>query len=77
MTNRNLPGFLRDHERHGIRFVTQTKPRAVAQAEVAVEVFALGEGKNTRRRHDAITADDHAAIVQNGLGMKNSEGEFF
>ena len=77
MTNRNLPGFLRDNERNGIRFVTQTKPRAVAQAEVAVEIFALGEGENARRSHDAITADDHAAIVQNSLGMKNSEGEFF
>ena len=77
MTNGNLTGFLRDNERNGIRFVTQTKPRAVAQAEVAVEILTLGEGKNTRRRHDAITADDHAAIVQNGLGMKNSEGEFF
>ena len=77
MTNGNLTGFLRDHERNGIRFVTQAKPRTVAQAEVAVEILALGEGKNTRRRHDAVATDDHAAIVQNGLGMKNSESEFF
>ena len=77
MTNRNLPGLLRDDERNGIRFIAEAKPGAVSQAEVPIEILALREGKNTRCRHDAVAADNHAAIMKNGLGVKHCEGEFF
>ena len=76
VANGNLPGLLGNNERDGIRLLAEAKPGAVAQAEVAVQILALGERENARGGHDAVAIHDHAAIVQNGLGMKNREGEF-
>ena len=77
VTNRNLAGFLGHNEHDGIRLLAQAQTRSVAQAEVAIEVFALGEGKNAGGGHDAVAADDNATIVQNRLGVKDGQGEFF
>jgi hypothetical protein len=45
VTNRNLAGLLGDDEGDGIGFIAEPESGAVAQAEVAVEILALGEGK--------------------------------
>lgn len=76
MTNRNLPRLLGNDERNGIGFVAKTKSRAVTQAEVPVEILALGEGENAGGGNDAVAADDHAAIVKHCLGLEHGEGEF-
>ena len=48
----------------------------MAQAEVAVQILALGERENARSGHDAVAAYHQTAIVQDRLGMKDREDEF-
>ena len=50
VTNGNLPGFLGDDDGEGVGFLAEPEGGAVAEAEVAVEILALGEGKNAGRR---------------------------
>ena len=75
VTNRNLPILLRDHQGNGVRFLGKSETRTMSETQSAVEVIPLGQGKNTTCRHDSVAADNHTAIVQNRLGMKNCQEE--
>ena len=60
----------------GVRFLAQSEGSAVAEAEVAVEILALGKRKNAGRRHHAIVVNDESSIMQNRFGMENCQREF-
>ena len=70
VANRDLPGFFRDHDGHGVGLLAEPEAGAVAEPEVAVEVLALGERKNAGGGDDAVAAEDEAPVVEHGLRLK-------
>ena len=76
VTNGNLACFLGDNKGDCVRFLAQSEGCAVAEAEVAVEILALGKRKNAGRRHHAIVVNDESPIMQNRFGMENCQREF-
>ena len=56
--------------------VTMSREDAMAQADAAVVHILLGNGKHAACRDDAPLVDDHAAIMQRGLGVEDGGDEF-
>lgn len=77
MTDGNLPGLLGHHNGDRVGFLAKPKGGAVAKPKIAIEVLTLGEWKDAGGSLDAVFVDDQSAVVQNGLGMKDGENEFF
>ena len=75
VANGNLACFLGNDNGDGIGFLAQSEGSAVAEAEVAIKILALGKGKNAGRRHHAVVVNDESPVVQNGLGMENCQRE--
>ena len=76
MTNRNDPCFFGNDDHDGIAFFAKAERRAMPQAERAIQIGPLRDGKNARGGNDAIIPDDHAAIVQRRLRKENADREF-
>ena len=76
VTDRDLTGFLRDHDADGVGFFGEAKSGAVAQPQITVQILALAERKNAGRRYDAVVAYNQPTIMQDGLGMEDGEDEF-
>ena len=68
---RNNPGFLGENDHDRVGFVAEAERGAVPQAEIALQALGLGEGKDGRGDGDAVLDDDHAAVVERGLGKEN------
>lgn len=77
VANRNLACFLGDDECDGVGLFSEAEACAMAKAEVAIQILTLRERKNAGCGDDAVAADDHAAVVKNGFGLKDGEGKFF
>src|SRR5437763_11849297 len=73
MTNRYPAGLFRDDDGDCVGFFGNAQPRAVAQAETAIEGFALTHRENAGSRGDPSVAHDHATVMQRGFWMKNRE----
>ena len=71
VANRNLACLLGNDDGDGIGFLAQPEGSAVTQAEVAIEIFTLGKGKNAGSRDHTIIVNDQSSIVQNGFWMEN------
>ena len=63
VANGNLAGFLGNHYGDGIGFLAQSEGCAVAEAKVAIQILALGKGKNAGCRHHAVVVNDESSIV--------------
>lgn len=77
LTNGNLPGFFGDDDDDRIGLFRQSEPSAVAEAQISIQVLALGEWKNAGRGDDAIIVKDQASIVQDRLRLENRQDDFF
>ena len=77
VTDRDLSGFLGNHNRDGIGFLAEAEAGAVAEAEVAIEVLALGERENAGGGDDAVAAEDQPSIMKHGLRLEEREDEIF
>ena len=75
MANGNNPCFFGDDEGDGVGFLTEAEGGAVAEAEVAVEVLALGDGEDAGGGEDAIIAEDEAAVVERGFWLEDGDDE--
>src|SRR5438132_13180252 len=72
MANGNPAGLFRDHDRDRVRFFGDPKRGAMAQAQTAVQRFALAHWKNTSRGGDPAIANNHSAVVECGLRMEDA-----
>jgi hypothetical protein len=72
----NHAGFLADDDDDGIGFLAESEAGAVAEAEVAVEVGALGDGEDAGAGEEAFAAQDESAVVQGGFGMEEGDDQF-
>ena len=73
MANGDNPCFFGHHEGDGVGFLAQAEGGAVAEAEVPVEVFPLGDGEDACGGEDAVIAQDEAAIVEGCLRLENGD----
>jgi len=77
VTNRNLPGFLGNHNGNRIGFLAKSQARAMAKPEIAIQILPLREGKNARRCNNTVVSNNHSTVVEDGFRVKNREHEFF
>ena len=63
VTNGNLACFFGNHNGDGIGFLAQSEGSAVAKAKVAIEILALGKGKNASRRYHSVVVNDESPVV--------------
>lgn len=72
----DLAGFFGDDDADGVGVFGEAEACAVAEAEVALEVFALAEGEDAAGGDDAGAAEDDAAVMEDGFGVEEGEEEF-
>ena len=73
MADGHNPCFFGDDKGDGVGFLAQAESGAVAEAEVTVEIFALGDGENACGGKDAVVAQDDAAIVEGCLRLEDGD----
>lgn len=76
VTNRNLAAFLGNDEGDGVRLFGKTESGAVAETDCPVKVLPLRQGEDTPCGLDAVPAQDHAPVMEHGLGVKDGQEEF-
>ena len=76
MADRDLAGFFGDDNANGVRFFGESESGAVAQPEVAIQIFALTQGKNTGSGDESIPAHNDSAIMQDSLRLENCQDQF-
>ena len=54
VADRDLSGFLGNHDRDGVGFLAESEAGAVSESEVAVQIFALGQRENAGGGDDAV-----------------------
>lgn len=71
LTDRDGTGFLTDDHGDGVGALGQADGGAVPQSGRAVLHFLFRDWKNAGRTSNAVVGDDHAAIMQWGLGVED------
>src|SRR5262249_52809838 len=75
MANRNAAGLLGDNDRHRVGFFGDPERCAMAQAETAIQSFALAHRKNAGRSSDSAVPNDYAAVMQRRFRMENAQDQ--
>ena len=64
-------GFLADDQRNGVGRFGYAEGRAVTGAQLTADALAVAEAEDAGGRHDARPADDHSAVMQGRIGLKD------
>ena len=77
VADRDLTGLLGNHDRDSVGFLAEAEAGTVAEAEVAVQILALGEREYAGGGDDAVAAEDESPVMEHRLRLEEREDELF